>query len=583
MAEIDKLNALIRESVRTVLEDTKLNEESIAAKIAKAKGLVYAAFGRWKDKTGKVVAKSDGDRLVKPDAPAGGGSTQTSSSSRRGRGSLSGGTGQHPVYTPNGDPNEPLGSDRNPNSDPSVSMPQDKPAHSDAAGGIKQGWHAHDEAKGSWDTLSNALHGIDTKDPASVENHLASLSNDDLGQMYLGSHTAKGQAEHMQTYSGAYIRDKWGQNKHARLAKFGDMHNAYIGELDRRKAVGRGESGEASSNSFFGKKKADVDAVSTTNAADQNDDTNRKNLTSPTPDAGGQYQMGDPLKPAGQDGSTSSRSAKHGNTAPTPSGDNSSAGKDKNVQNVSPPPAPGTQREKSVSKSKFDASETLKSFKQPPTDYNDKDLHNASHVLAYIKKHTSDGGEPDSKSIENDLSKVSDETLARTYHAIRQLSDDASAANDTATNSQSTQKGKLGTFGLTKDGRNLDRNHAYIAGQHMKKEMDVRAQALRDKYGTKKAAAAPEAEIPDAKVKKAPVRKRAAPAAARPAVKKPVAKKPAVKVPVKKAPAKKLTAPIGKKPSTVKPGVTKSTVPRTATPIKKPAVPRAPRPKKPIV
>jgi len=41
-----------------------INEESEAAKEAKRKGLEYDSFGRWKDKSGKVVAKTEGGKLV---------------------------------------------------------------------------------------------------------------------------------------------------------------------------------------------------------------------------------------------------------------------------------------------------------------------------------------------------------------------------------------------------------------------------------------------------------------------------------------------------------------------------------------
>ena len=54
----EKLKSLIREIV--------IREESGAAKKAKAAGLIYAKFGRWKDpKTNKVVALSRGDELEK--------------------------------------------------------------------------------------------------------------------------------------------------------------------------------------------------------------------------------------------------------------------------------------------------------------------------------------------------------------------------------------------------------------------------------------------------------------------------------------------------------------------------------------
>jgi hypothetical protein len=47
-----------------LLEKIELDEESAAAIEAKKKGLKYAGFGRWKDNSGKVVAKSQKGKLV---------------------------------------------------------------------------------------------------------------------------------------------------------------------------------------------------------------------------------------------------------------------------------------------------------------------------------------------------------------------------------------------------------------------------------------------------------------------------------------------------------------------------------------
>ena len=59
MTNVNKLRALIKETVTDML-----SEDSEAAKEAHAHGLTYASFGRWKDKTGRVVAKSHEGKLV---------------------------------------------------------------------------------------------------------------------------------------------------------------------------------------------------------------------------------------------------------------------------------------------------------------------------------------------------------------------------------------------------------------------------------------------------------------------------------------------------------------------------------------
>ena len=47
---------------KQLMEQMIMERPSKAAKAAKAKGLKYASFGRWKDpSTGKVVAKKDGE------------------------------------------------------------------------------------------------------------------------------------------------------------------------------------------------------------------------------------------------------------------------------------------------------------------------------------------------------------------------------------------------------------------------------------------------------------------------------------------------------------------------------------------
>ena len=76
---------------KKLMEQMILTERpSKAAKAAKAKGLKYASFGRWKDpSTGKVVAKTDGEGStavlipVKSDDMKGGGKVSPSSKSKK--------------------------------------------------------------------------------------------------------------------------------------------------------------------------------------------------------------------------------------------------------------------------------------------------------------------------------------------------------------------------------------------------------------------------------------------------------------------------------------------------------------------
>lgn len=53
----------VKNLIRTIL----IEAESGAARQAKRQGLRYASFGRWADKSGRVVAKSHGDTLIKVD------------------------------------------------------------------------------------------------------------------------------------------------------------------------------------------------------------------------------------------------------------------------------------------------------------------------------------------------------------------------------------------------------------------------------------------------------------------------------------------------------------------------------------